>query len=457
MNIRLSQYWGNVRESYWFVPSLMAATATILSFATIQIDRHFPSETFEELGWIFSGGSDGAREILSTVAGSMITVAGVTFSITIIALSLASAQFGPRILGNFMRDTANQVVLGTFVSTFLYCLLALRTIRSSGDESDGFVPYLTITVGVALAVASLGVLIFFIHHVSISIQAPHVVAEVARELHASIERLFPERAGHGADEESQSHLAAEIPDEWEERFREVPSADNGYLEGVDLERLMELAREHDLVLRLPLRPGHFVAHGNPLLLAMPEERVGGELRDQLRDAFVVGDRRTATQDVEFPVSQLVEVALRGLSPSINDPFTAVNCIDHLGAALCHLLRREIPSAFRFDDEGRLRMISDHPLTFRGVVDVAFNQIRQNASYHASVRIRLLEAMEGVARCTRRPEERAALREQAELVLRGSREQVAQPEDLQAVEERFRRVLAALGDAERPDIGRVTLV
>lgn len=190
MKTRLLQYWENFRSSFWFVPSIMATAAALLAVVGVQLDLALKN-TQVEGWWVYRGGAEGARAVLSVVAGSMISVAGTVFSITIVALTLASSQFGPRLLRNFMRDTVNQFVLGVFTSTFLFCLLVLRTVR--GIDDDQFVPHLSITLGVVLAVASLAVLIYFIHHTSVSIQVTHLISEVSRELRETIARLYPER------------------------------------------------------------------------------------------------------------------------------------------------------------------------------------------------------------------------------------------------------------------------
>lgn len=447
MNLRIVQYWDDIRSSYWFVPSVMMIGAALLFVASIEADRRFRGELIERFGWIFSGGPEGARQVLSTVAGSMITVAGVTFSITIVALSLASAQLGPRILSSFMRDTGNQVVLGTFISTFLYCVLVLRTVRGEGEDMSSFVPYASVTLGVALSVISLGVLVFFIHHVSVSIQAPHVVAEVAHDLHDAIDRIFPHEAGHGADEEPAAQPGREMPEHFDDESLSVATGENGYIQAVDLDRLMELAREHDLLLRIDRRPGHFVARGRPLLRIWPAGRVREETGDALRQAFVLGARRTATQDVEFPVNQLVEIALRALSPSVNDPFTAINCIDRLGAALCHLLARRIPSGYRFDEDHRLRIVTHHAVSFSGVADAAFHQIRQNASYHVSIRIRLLETIEVLIGCASDEADRAVLLRHADLIRRETDDNVPNPADRVDIDQRYQAVLRALASEQ----------
>ena len=440
MRLRLLKFWQTVRASYWFIPTLMTVGAVALAYALIQVDSRTEGIT-ETLGWVYSGGPEGARAVLSTVAGSVMSTAGVTFSITIAALSLASGQFGPRILHNFMRDTGNQVVLGTFIATFIYCLLVLRTVRG-GEEVGRYVPHLSVTVGVALGLASLGVLIYFIHHVAVSIQAPNVVAAVAHDLHSHIERVFPEQVG---DEPAAGReREAALPAGFEERAAVVDSGHDAYLQAIDQERLLELAVEHDLLLRVEARPGAFLLRGGRLLSAWPPERCGGEVCRELRRAFVFGAQRTHTQDVEFAVDQLVEIAVRALSPGINDPFTAMNCLDRLGAALCHFARRDLPSPVRVDDAGTPRIVVESRVTFAGMVDAAFNQIRQYGRSSVSVTVRILETIARVMPCAPGEEERAALLRQAEMTVRGAREAVAEPQDREDVEQRWRSVLREAG-------------
>ena len=191
----LFNLWERLRSSYWFVPSVMAIGAIVLAMATLALDGQLTRSSLRKMQWVYAGGAEGARTVLSAVAGSVITVAGVVFSITVAALTLASSQFGPRLLRNFMRDLGNQVVLGTFIATHLYCLLVLRTVRGSDGGGGEFVPHVSITTGLLLALTSLAVLIYFIHHVARSMQAPDVIAGVARELHSSIDHLFPQSLG----------------------------------------------------------------------------------------------------------------------------------------------------------------------------------------------------------------------------------------------------------------------
>lgn len=438
MTLRLQKYWETLRGSYWFVPTLMALGAVALAYGLVRVDQRSGETLIDQVGWIYSGGPEGARAVLSTIAGSVIGVAGVTFSITIAALTLASSQFGPRLLANFMRDTGNQVVLGTFIATFLYCLLVLRTIR--GVEDASFVPQLSVTAGVGLAIASLGVLIFFIHHVALSIQAPQVVHNVAADLHHTIEQMYPQQIGSGPREVEPGPDRQQVPESFEKHNAPVLSHHNGYIQAVGDERLMELATEHDVVLRIEHAPGNWVVRDQPLVRIWPDSKASSELRDEIAEAFILGHRRTNVQDLAFTIHQLVEVAVRALSPGINDPFTAIQCVDQLSAGLVHLAGVDFPAAMRVDEAGKLRVIARDGPTFRGMVDAAFNQIRQYGRDSVAVTIRLLEAIETVLPFTRYEEQRAALLRQAEMILEGAEMAIPEGQDIADVKSRYNRVL-----------------
>ncbi len=438
MKTRLTHLWDSVNSSLWFIPALMTIITVGASFATITLDGAVKERLASEVGWIWAGGPEGAREILSTIAGSMITVAGVVFSITVVVLTLASSQFGPRLLRNFMRDTGNQVVLGTFISTFTYCLLVLRTIRSDGTGEE-FVPHISVTIGIVLALASLAVLIYFIHHVSISIQAPIIIARVADELDRGIERMFPEKLGEDVKEDTEPDRRDLPP---ETQGHPVSSDASGYLQAIDTDGLMELAEAKDLLIRLEYRPGQFIVTGNNLLLIWSKQPVDESLVGKVNGLFFLGPERTEEQDVEFSVHQLVEVGVRALSPGINDPFTAMTCVDRLGEALSRLAERELPSKYRYDEGHKLRVIAKGT-TFADVADAALNQMRQYGRSSASVTLRLLESLAVVAQHVRRDEDGAAVLRHAGMIERGSREALTEPHDRDAVEERYGKVLEAL--------------
>ncbi len=382
VNVRIQNLLERLRTSYWFVPSLMLVGSTGLAYGAIAIDEWRDAPQDDGSGIFYSGDISGAQALLSTVGGSAITVAGVVFSITITALTLASSQFGPRLLRNFMRDRGNQVVLGTFVSTFLYCLLVQRSL------GGGAVPQVSVTIAVVLGIASMCVLVYFIHHVSSSIQASSVVAGVGRELLEAINTVFPEQLGR---------------DEQDGRPRELPATDvgaihadcSGYLQALDEDGLLAIATEHELVIDLHVRPGAFITQGDRIADVYPKQGATEARRKAICKTFIIGNSRSAEQDAEFSINQLVEICLRALSPGINDPLTAITCIDWLGAAMSRLANRRIPSSRRYDKHDVLRVIAMRT-TFAGAMDAAFNQPRQAGASHPAVMIRLLEAMHTIA-------------------------------------------------------------
>ena len=268
------------------------------------------------------------RTLLSTISASMITVAAFTFSITIVALSTASQQFGPRLLRDFFRDRGYQLVLGTFLAAFVYCLLVLRTVRSNGG--DVFVPYISLAVGIVFAFASVCVLVYFIHHAAFSIRAESVVAGSGRELRAAIDRLFPQTA---TDNSSSRVLGRSLPKGLPSEAREVAAKAGGYIQAINHEQLLRLAHDHGFVLRLDHRVGHFLIAVQRLVDIWPGAAPSEELETKLNGSVVLGTQRSLQPYVESAVDQLVEIATRSLSPGINDPNTAIACIDQLADGL----------------------------------------------------------------------------------------------------------------------------
>jgi uncharacterized membrane protein len=432
-NVKLGKIWDSLDSSYWFLPTIFTLVAIALASIVLSLDRAGYYGLLEKWGWMYTGGANGAREVLSSVASSTIGIAATAFSITIVALQLAASNFGPRLLRNFMQDTGNQIVLGTFIGTFIYALLVLRTIRGDGEGYSSFVPQLAVTVGLLLALASIGVLIYFIHHASSIIQVSHVISETSADLDRAIDRLFPEKIGQGASQLKQP--VEEIPDDFDLNAYEVKAKRNGYLQAIDDEQLMQIACDRDLLIRLHYRPGKFIVKGSELMMVYPRERITRKLVKKLEDTFILGKERTEQQDVEFPIEQLVEIALRAISPAVNDPFTAIRCIDRLSAGLSSLAQRDFPTPYRYDDQKKLRVIAER-VTFDGLVDTAFNQIRQYGKSDVAVSIRLLEAIATVARYTSTQKERQILLHHAEMIKRDSQQAISEESDKKDIEDRY---------------------
>lgn len=422
MKARFLRFVDNLRESYWFVPSLMTGAALLLALAMVFIDSHFGSTWMDRFPWLYAARPDGARSLLSSVGGSMIGVAGTTFSVTIAAVVFASGQYGPRLLSNFMADRGNQVTLGTFIATFLYSMVVLRTIRSPGESGAGaaaFVPQLALVVAMLLVLASIAVLIFFIHHVPQRIHINSVIKEVGERLLAEIDNRFPTFVGQPldtevADEETQVPDALRDSDEIDlaQQCVAIRAKNTGYIQVVDDGALMDIARRDDLVVRLRYQPGDFAHCGSVLAEVWPAERCSDEATRSLRAAYAMGSRRTPLQDLRFLIDELVEIAARALSPGVNDPFTANSCLDWLAAAFSDLVQRELPSRLRADDKDDLRVIAC-PQTFSLLMDRGFGALAQYASADMIAAKRYLHALGDVSlRCTS-PARTAILRQQVE--------------------------------------------
>ena len=431
MRTKISNLYERMQSSYWFIPSIMAVQAAAFATLMLYVDLLNQKFSFLDLSWINLTSAAGGRNILSTVASSMITVTGVIFSITIVSLSLTAQQYGPRLLQNFLRNRGNQIVLGTVTATFLYCLLVLRTINES--QEHGFVPHLSILGGLGLAVLCVGMLIYFIHNITVSIQVSNVIANVSRDLDRMVERLFPdERPGSITPRENEMTLVDLIPEGFSEQARPVSCETAGYLQAIDHDGLLDLAIEHSLVLRILHRVGHFLVPNTDLVEVWPGETVDDpEFCKQINQNFITGRQRTQNQDLELLANELVEIAGRALSPGINDPFTAMSCIDHLVLALCNLAQRAFPSPGRRDRDNNVRVI-DLPPSFRRIVDLAFDQIRQYGSSHTAVTLHLLEEIKRIMPFTRNTEQRDALLRQAAIIEQSSQNALPVTDDRERV-------------------------
>ena len=442
--------WDRLTTSYWFIPRLMTVGAGVLSFVVIAVDGRVGAEWIDNVPFLYGNKPDGARAFLSTIAGSMIGVAGVTFSITIASVVYATGQYGPRLLTNFMSDKGNQVTLGTFIATFLYCLLVLRTIRSP-DEGSGpdiisaFVPHIAILTGLALALCSIGVFIFFIHHVPESIHVSNLIAGVGTDLRNKIDVLFPERIGEGEptrEAQRDEDVVTSVPDGFYDDARRVEADSSGYVTGLDANAVLALAVEHDLLIRIRHRPGDFVADGDTLVLAWPPENATDEAVDAIRTAFAWGRQRTARQDVRFLVNELVEIAARALSPGVNDPFTAISCLDWLSAALKDLSERDFPGAKRFDDDGRLRVVA-FPTTFSDFVGGVYAQLRPYVAADRNAALHALKTIGEISGRVTDDSQREVLRHQADALLEGCEAVLSLEADRQSIRERHREVVRML--------------
>jgi uncharacterized membrane protein len=432
-----------LRTNLWLVPMLEVIAAVALYAATHAVDRAVSGGSVTLPSWLIFGSADAARQILATLAAAVITVVGVVFSITIVTLTLASTQFGPRMLRNFIRDRGTQFTLGTFVATFVYATLVLISI-GPGAGANAFVPHLSISISVALVTLSMGVLIYFIHHIATSIQLPQVIASIAGDLSRAIDaETGTDRHGLEAGP-SVSELVVRM----EEGGGVVPAPASGYLQFIRHETLIGLAAEKGAVIRLHHRPGHFVVGGHPMATVWPAGAAPSVSR-ALRRAHIAGPSRTLAQDLSFAVDQLVEIALRALSPAVNDTFTALTCIDWLGDSLCRVTTRWRPGHVHRDSHGYVRVITAD-VSYRGLVERAFEKIRQAGRGMPAVMIRQLEALTKILDHTTRAEQRQLLLDQAAMIYRASVESIPEPADVADVRREYDAVLHAAARAAELD-------
>ena len=383
MGGRLRALWQNLIAGFWLVPGAVATVIAASAFLFVEIDR---AAGVGGIGIGFDGDAGAARDILSTIAGSLITVAGLTFSMTIVVLTLISSQFTPRALRGFLGDRVNQVVAGAFVGIFLYCLIVLRSVRGGGD-GDAFVPALSVTVAIALGLLTLVLLLLFVHHMGRSIQASHIAARIARQTLAAVDRLYPERYSASSEEDPE-----EIVPSWLEDGKpaSVTPARAGYVLLVDLDSILKAAAP-GARLQVAVRPGDFVTEEDVLARMWPADRLE-EARAPLRRSIPVEDERDLHQDVSYGLQQLTDIALKALSPGINDPTTAVTCIGYLRAVLERLARRAIPGAVRRLDDA---IVVAEQRSFEEYADSAFSEIGRYASDNARVVLVLLAAVRSV--------------------------------------------------------------
>ena len=382
-----------LRTGFWAVPALCVLLALALAIGLVAVDRHAEAST--DRPFTFGAGPDGAREVLSAITSSMITFTGLVFSITIIVLQLTSSQFSPRVLRTFLRDRQTQLSLGVFVATFVYALMVLRVVNGGSDET--FVPAIATTFGVALLLLSVGMFVAYIHHVATAIQVSSVIAAIGAEATSTLERCLPasapavRRAGNPAPASAAVTL-------------ELPSRRSGVVSFVDIPALVREAERADVVLSCRVALGSYVPEGSALLaVAGPAE--GVDARACLRAIAVTRDRSMA-QDVAFGLRQLVDIAERALSPSTNDPTTAVQVLDELHNLLRRLATRPLPDGDRRDAAGAVRLRLP-AMSFAAYLHLALDEISQYGSESKQVSARVAALLDELAACAL-PSQRAVI-------------------------------------------------
>lgn len=398
---RLGATIERLRSAIWPVPAAMAVAAMILSAITLALDHARPDDAGTSL-FLYGGDAESARSLLGAIASALLTFTGLVFSVTMLVLQLASSQLSPRVMRTFLQDRGNQVVLGVFVGTLVYAMLILRAVRSPPEP---FVPGLSIWIALLLLLGSVAAFIYYIHHMANAIRATQVMDRVVGETEAAIRARYPDPV----------EMQASIPEAPRSApTRVVRAGRSGSLEAVDIERLVTLATDAGVALEVTPRLGVWVAAGSPVIRVWGG---GGGLDDEhLLEALSIVTERTVAGDPGFGIRQLVDVALRALSPGINDPTTAIQSIDRIHSLLRDLLGRAIPDRRILDDSGRVTV---HPPTWGELVGEAVDELERAAADLPRVRQRIAGMLDDLL-SDAVPSRGAALRRRRMLVADGGR-------------------------------------
>ena len=419
---RFGSWWRDLLDSLWFTPAVIALLYALLALMLLQLDRSLELDQAEE-AWA-AGGPDGARGILFAIAGTSLSIIGVVFSITVIALQIASAQFTPRVMRTFTGDRGIQVVLGVFLGTVTYALLVLRAVRTPDEagESAGFVPVTAVAVAIGLTLVSIAFMIYYIHHVARSVQVAVILVRITDDTLELLDEYVLDGDSAAFD---RGRLDEAAGAEW----TTVVATADGYLDAVDPDALLAVADEGGLTIRTRPVVGEFVLHGAVLAHVWPASAVDASGSEAIRDSFVLGPERTRQQDAELGVRQLADIAIKALSPAINDPTTATLCIDRLAQLL---VRAGSVAAEAVVEGTRDSRVAVRQPPFARLVDVAFTQIRRYGAGDPVVSAHLMAAMGEIA--ARVPaERREPLRRQAVDLVIEARQRLVVATDLERVE------------------------
>ena len=409
----------------WVLPTLSVVVFLLAGAALsrVEVDGDSPWSALA-----FQGTAEDARSLLIVVSSTMITVTGLVFALTIVALQIASGQYSPRLLRNFMRDRGTQLVLSIFVGAFAYSTAGLYTVGIQGSGREAFVPRLAVSGSLALALASVGVLIYFIHHLARSIQIDTIMSQVEREAMSVIDEVYPHLPRYREPEER-------CPDPPLEAVG-LPSARSGYVQAVDPGPLVRAAMRHDLVVVVARQVGDHVVAGTSIAWAWPRSAgrppTGADaLGDAVAEAVQVGFERTMVQDVGFGIRRLVDIANKALSPAINDPYTGVQAVHHLAVLLCRLARLRLGDWTVRDPQGELRVAVPRP-RFTDYLRLGTAQIRRFGAAEPALTRALIVLLRDVGISSATEDRRQACVRTIRLVLDDARRATAQPADVEAV-------------------------
>lgn len=425
---RIANVWSDIVSSLWFIPSLIVAGMAGLAIVMVGVDRIlWDRGVFENGAGVFRGGVDGSRGVLTAVAGSVIGAAATVFSITVVVLQLASSQFTPRVVKNFTADRRFQVTLGLLLGVFAYSLIVLWAVGRERNGAEPFIPSLSVALGMVLAMISVGMLILFIDRVASLIQVADLIERVTHETIEQVVAVYPDQSELG------SAAASSIDVELTESAA-IRSDFSGYIRFIDHELLLEEAGARDCTISVNKHVGDFVLPATIIARVKPVSEAHDALVSAIRGAFICGPDRTIENDVELGIQRIADVGIRTLSPGVNDPTTAMNCIDRLCEVLYEVASRSPSPKIRYGEKGGVLLFNDSR-DFVDLVEQAFSQIRHFGAADVAVSSRLAIRIGELCETVAAPY-REALIQQARLIATSCKAAGMIPEDLRRVERRL---------------------
>ncbi len=420
--------WARMKVNFLLIPAVMALGAVLLAWSMFWLDGIIPNEVLNTSRFIVSGTVGELRGYLFTMATTVLTTAGVVFTLLTLPLSTIAAQYGSRLLRIFLGDRTTQVVLGMFVATFFYCVTGAMITPPIEIRGDG--PQITATIGLYFLIVSFISLIVLIHHTSIMLQAPNIAAVTGRDL---MEVVRETNLAENWGGEDQHQTSRSLSDSWlkAETPHQIRASKVGYIQYVDTDYILPLAEKKGIVIHFEHKPGDFIWGGRVIAFVWPADLVDKELDKEINKTFHVGNQRTPTQDVEYAVNQLTEMAVRAMSPAINDPFTAMTCLDYIGDGLALFAKRGAISPFIYDRHGQLRLMFD-PVTFDGLLSAAFDMLRHASCDNGSVLLHMLNTIDVISQGTKSPDARQSLLRHATLIVAESQAGSLTEEDRQSI-------------------------
>ncbi|MDE8602110.1 DUF2254 domain-containing protein [Marinomonas sp. RSW2] len=417
-NTQLLKNYDAIKTSFWFTPCLILFLTITSCLILLFIDLYAGLDTVHWLAFLYHADANITRSLLTTIASSVMTVVSITFSITIVALTTASSQFGPRLIRNFMEDKSTQMVLGVFISLFIYCLIL---VRMTDDFAEGhFLPGLTFAGAIAMTLCGILLLIYFIHHVSQNLQSDNIIDNVYSELQYSINQIFKQQKEEEYATSSDNNAMKKTDIERKlvstmNKREAIPlkSPACGYIQTINYAHLTKVMKKLDGYLEVSVNPGDFVVN-RMITMSCHTKPLSKEDEESLHNGFTLGPKRTPIEDPEFAAHQLIEIALRALSPGINDPYSAIACVDKLTAMICNLTQEHFPQGITCDKDGTER-VSYKATSFQNLANIAYDQIRQYSQTCLAVQLRLLEGLIRVAEQASLPTHWSFVRHQKQMI------------------------------------------